>query len=481
MSAAHSSPATPRSVAITQEQLDAARLALLRQRVVTLGTVTGAILILLSALQTWIALETLPRPLSTSWMIRLGSGALAGVAFIVMPRLRRGRWATTSLRRLSWRTMMLVALAAFGQAPGSEFLATALTKLLQPLGFTGSIGPAIPLAGILLCIHTAAAIVVPWTTLEACIPPVALAVITTVFSAGAADDSPEFRVLGVSLLLLAGVPGVVISAFRSKAMRELFGLRIIGDRYAEVERELGTARRIHERLFPAQLEEGPLRMRYSYAPMRELGGDYLDAGVQPDGSLLLTLVDVTGHGVAAALAVNRLHGEIKRTVAQQSGAPPLRIVEALNEYILLTLADEQVFATAVVARVHPDGRVRLCVAGHPPALVRRADGRVEAIDSGAPALGMLPNDLLEAQESECTLAPGDHLLLYTDGAIEIWDARRVQWGVDGLRAAVACAGAGAGDPASLVDAVVRAVEAYRDGPSDDDTLVVSVTRAPDPA
>lgn len=468
---------SPSEVNISQKELDSARLELLRRRIARLGLVVGTILLGVTALQAWVALGVLHRPLNRTTLTSLATGALASAAFIVMPRIRRARFAKASLRRLSWRTMMLVLVATFGQLPGAAVLANGLTESLRPLGFEGQLGPMIPLSALLMCIHTAAALTVPWTTIEACVPPALLALVSFVLSNIQGGDDPSFQAYGAVVPLLSGLPGIAISAFRSHGLREVFGLRLIGERYAEVERELGTARRIHERLFPAPVTAGPLRLSYRYEPMRQIGGDFLDVAAHSDGSLVVTLIDVTGHGVAAALAVNRLHGELKRTIAQHDNASPVAIIEALNEYIFLTLADEQVFATAIALRASPEGAVSMCVAGHPPAMIRRTDGRLEQFDSTTPALGMLPSRDLDAQESTCQLSPGDLLLLYTDGAIEIWDDQGRQLGIDGLKRAVTAARPAAGDADSLADSVMRTVDGYRAGPVDDDTLVVVIARA----
>lgn len=459
---------------ISKDEFDAARLELLRESLARLGLVVGILLLLLTALQAWVAFGVLGMAPTRPAMIRIGAGALAAAAFIVMPRLRRGRFAKHTLSQLTRRTTLLVFVGAFGQVPGADILAQGLNEALRQGGFHGTVGPAIPIAIILFCLHVSASLAVPWTTLEACVPAVGLAAASLVISTGASEDAKALRLSNVLLLLAAGAPGVAICAFRSRGLRELLGLRMIGERYAEVERELGTARRIHERLFPAEVTQGPLRMSYHYGPMRELGGDYLDAVVRADGSMTLTLVDVTGHGVAAALAVNRLHGEIRRTMAQHADATPTCIVEALNEYIHLTLASEQVFATAISIRVDARGAMALCIAGHPPAFMRRANGLVEQLDSTTPALGMLPSDALAAMETRCMLGPGDTLLLYTDGAIEIWNRAREQLGVEGLRRVVESARVRPGDVRGLVEVVVRSVQEFRAGPADDDTLVVAV-------
>jgi serine phosphatase RsbU (regulator of sigma subunit) len=259
-------------------------------------------------------------------------------------------------------------------------------------------------------------------------------------------------------------------------MRELLTLRLIGGRYQEVEHELSMARRIHERLFPAPILAGPIRVSYQYEPMRQIGGDYLDLATGPDGSVTLAVIDVTGHGVAAALAVHRLHGELKRVMAQQPTPGPAAIARALNEYVLLTFADERVFATAALARIDPTGKATLCIAGHPSPLVAWRTGSVDVIESSAMMLGVFPAADYIAEETVIELAPGDSLIIYTDGATEAADAAGRQLGTTGLRKVVENALARPEFPA-LDKAIMTAVGAYRLGAAQDDTLVVCATRS----
>lgn len=464
-------PHTPNLQEVTKQELDAARMDLLRRRVSTFGTVLGVLVLALSGVQAVVAFGVLHLPPEGKPLVRVLVSAALGVLLITLLRRRRVRHTRLNLRALVFRTNWLVIMAVFSQIQGATVIARGITEILRPLGYEGNLGPMLPLVVFLACVHTAAAIIVPWTILEASIAPVTLAVFSLGASLLAGGDSPGFQAAGFLLNLAAGLPGIAITIARSSALREMLALRLIGDRYAEVARDLSTARRIHEKLFPSPIEHGPLRMHYRYEPMRQIGGDYLDAVRHADGTLSIAMVDVTGHGIGAALAVNRLHGELKRLFAQADDVPPARVIAALNEYVCLTLADEEVFATAAALRIEPGGRFRIAVAGHPPALLRRASGAVERIDSTAMMLGVLGPPAYEAEESPGLLTPGDALMLYTDGALECHDKNGRQLGVAGLEAALAGAHP---SPAGAIDAVFHAVASHRDGPPEDDTLVVAL-------
>jgi serine phosphatase RsbU (regulator of sigma subunit) len=220
--------------------------------------------------------------------------------------------------------------------------------------------------------------------------------------------------------------------------------------------------------------------------MRQIGGDFVDVirEARDDGApgaLTIVLVDVTGHGIAAALAVNRLHGEIKRALAQRGGGAtqPGKILASLNEYVHLTLADEGCFATALVARLDAErGELRWASAGHPPAFLRRGDGRMERLDATAMLLGPLEPGEFDACEAGMTLDAGDVLIAYTDGAIECRNRDDRQLGLDGFQTIVADAfEAAQGDSSTALDRVLQSLGAHRWGAADDDTLVLAATVA----
>jgi hypothetical protein len=220
---------------------------------------------------------------------------------MVVPRrrARRARVARSTLRQLVRRTQIMVVAAVVSQFQGTQQLAEILNNLLRPLGFEGRLGPAMPLYLFFGLAHFCASLVMPWTWKEASLPVAGIALVTFVLSLASTGDTWNMRLLSLVLGLIVGLPGILYSLFRSSGMRELLTLRLVGGRYQEVEHELSMARRIHERLFPAPIKAGAIRVSYEYEPMRQIGGDYLDLATGPDGSVTLALIDVTGHGVAA--------------------------------------------------------------------------------------------------------------------------------------------------------------------------------------
>ena len=287
------------------------------------------------------------------------------------------------------------------------------------------------------------------------------------------------RVTLICISPLAGLPGLAWSWWRYRSFTDRFHARAVQKRYNEVTRELTDARRIHEALFPPPITRGTVRVAYHYEPMREIGGDFLFVRPlafppsAPDGPVLVVLIDVTGHGIAAALAVNRLHAELERLCIGDAVPGPREVIVALNAFVCRALSGSGMFATAIALSVEPgpDATIRWAGAGHPPAFLRGADGSVRSLDSTAPMLGVIDADLFACTEGRTELAVGSAVLAYTDGANEATDAKNRQLGLAGLRTIIAT---GSTDGRTLADTVAAAVEAHRAGPPTDDTLIVEL-------
>lgn len=206
--------------------------------------------------------------------------------------------------------------------------------------------------------------------------------------------------------------------------------------YEEFHRELFDARKIHEALFPRPRLAGPIRFAYHDAPRLGIGGDLLAAHESPDGCLNLIMLDVAGDGIAAALTVHRLHGEIERLFAESPYLRPREVIAALDRYAHLTLALHGVFATGFAMRLEPSGAVRWCGAGHAPAFIRRAEGGLTKLVSTTWPLGASDAMCSECEERIESLAPRDVLIAHSDGACE-WRDRKGRWlGYDGAEAIV---------------------------------------------
>lgn len=329
--------------------------------------------------------------------------------------------------------------------------------------------------------HVLACLFLPLTPREATRPMVPLLAINALMTIIASDDFLA-KLLTIALSPIIGLPGITICWWRHSRFRERFMQRMIRGRYLEMRRELVDARRIHEALFPARVTDGPLRFDYAYEPMRQIGGDYLHLCHSPAPvragqarPMNMVVIDVTGHGIPAALTVNRLHGELQRIFAENPRVGPGEVLRLLNSYVHLTLAGHSVYVTALCLRIDPDaGTLDYASGGHPPAFLRAVDGTIEQLASTAFVLGACPGEDFKSDPRSLRFGPGDTLIAYTDGAIEARDRVGRYFGVAGLQRVLAMTEApkDGGWPAI----VTRAVDGHRFGPLADDTLVVEVRR-----
>ena len=340
--------------------------------------------------------------------------------------------------------------------------------------------------------HFFASLFMPWTPREATRPLIPLliwyAVVTITF--GIVWNALPIWLAGIFIAVspVVGVPGITIAWWRHSRFRKSFSNRMLKKSYGDIKRELIDARRIHEGLFPDPLDTGPVQFRYVYEPMRQIGGDFLFARCvelpdKPEPLLNIVVIDVTGHGISAALTVNRLHGEIEREFGEKPDASPGEILHGLNAYLHHTLARHSVYATALCVRVDPNiNELIWASAGHPTAFLRTAGGRIEQLDSTTLLLGACRANDFYANQQRAPFHPGDTLIIYTDGATETrnHDGRMLR--TEGMQRLIASLdphanGGGAGaSGGGWCGAVLDAVDQFRHGPVKDDTLIVEIAR-----
>lgn len=293
---------------------------------------------------------------------------------------------------------------------------------------------AVPALFEIWFLHLVSSLFLPWSPSDSlrAIVPLLAAWIGFEFVLEWSDDPAGTLVL-VLVSPIGLLPGLLACGVRMRGWRRRFRSEAFARGFLMLRREVKQARVIHESLFPDPIDLGACRFDFAFRPMRDLGGDYVHASTSPSGRLRTVVIDVTGHGLSAAMTVTRLSGELERLVAEDPDIGPAAILQALNRYVNLVLSNHAIFATAVACELDPaDGTLRIANAGHPPPFVRRRNGTVERLDSTAIILGALEADEFECGETRTALEAGETLLLYTDGVTEARDALGRMLGVDRL-------------------------------------------------
>lgn len=204
------------------------------------------------------------------------------------------------------------------------------------------------------------------------------------------------------------------------------------------------------------------------AALDHVGGDWYDAVPLGGGRALAVVGDVVGHDLRAASTMGQLR-TVLRTLAWDRDAEPAAVLARLDE--AMVALDVPGLATLVLARleVSADGTaaVTWSSAGHPPPLVLAADGEARVLEA-APELMVGVECGSERHDHDVVLAPGDTLLLYTDGLVER-SGEHLDRGLERLRASLSTRAALTDDLDALVDAVLDDLLGAR--PCDDVALL----------
>jgi serine phosphatase RsbU (regulator of sigma subunit) len=186
--------------------------------------------------------------------------------------------------------------------------------------------------------------------------------------------------------------------------------------------EMASAREIQQYLIPEHLPETPgLAVESAYHPSSEVGGDFFQ--VLPDardGSTLIVVGDVAGKGLRAGMLAALIVGAIR--TAFKFTSEPGEILALLNERL-----QGRGLVTCMALRIDRDGGAELANAGHLPPYINGKEMAVE----GALPLGALPGIVFRTTRFE--LAPGEAMLLVSDGVVEARNAAGELFGFERTR------------------------------------------------
>ncbi len=210
-----------------------------------------------------------------------------------------------------------------------------------------------------------------------------------------------------------------------------------------MKRDLEIAREIQQWLVPGSPPQFPgLDIAFTTRPANTVGGDFYDAFVRQSGPageaerLLVVVADVAGKSVPAALLMATFQASLRTLAA--APATLSELVSGMNSYSYEHSLRGLRFTTAFFAELDPPSHSLAYVrAGHNPPIIRRANGRVEWLDQGTLPLGIKAGEDFSA--TTVPLAPGDQLVIFSDGLIEAEASSHEQYGEERLLAAVMAA------------------------------------------
>ncbi len=206
-------------------------------------------------------------------------------------------------------------------------------------------------------------------------------------------------------------------------------------------------------------------------------GDFYDVVPLQDG-FGVVIGDVCGKGPAAARTTAMARSAVR--TAAHSESDPAVVLDTVNEVLLSWFGAGRSFVTAIYATFTRHGAgwtVAIAGAGHPPAFVRRADGRVEQRPGGGRVLGLTAEHPTAIDVVE--LDPCDALVLYTDGITEARDAGGTQFDEPGVARALGAGGDALPEADEIADGLVAAAQRHAEGSNADDVAVVVVRVDPD--
>ncbi|WP_051962719.1 GAF domain-containing SpoIIE family protein phosphatase [Mesoaciditoga lauensis] len=237
---------------------------------------------------------------------------------------------------------------------------------------------------------------------------------------------------------------------------------------AAIQRELSIAYDIQQHLFPKNFPE-KFKVAGTSIPAHDVGGDYYDA-FELDGKLFITIADVSGKGVPAALIMSSFRSYLKGIV--QSGKSFSELINYFNHLISQDISEDR-FVTAVVGIIDPiKSTFEYVNAGHDPIILSR-NGELSFFEANGVPFGILdvPNAY---QIQKIDLKKGDVLVMYTDGVAEARNTDNQEYGLERLNTLVK--DFYMAEPSEMLQMIISDVADFSNGAKQHDDITVLVAK-----
>jgi sigma-B regulation protein RsbU (phosphoserine phosphatase) len=251
--------------------------------------------------------------------------------------------------------------------------------------------------------------------------------------------------------------------------REIEDSQATKRRDARQQREFEDARLIQRGLLPSAMPRtAGLQLASSWQPANGVGGDCFDVLTFPNGGVGLSIADVAGKGVPAALLMSNLQAAV-RAFAQE-GAATGAVCTSVNRLLCRNMASGRFVTFCYVSVDVAAGKLTYANAGHNPPILLHASGGADLLSPTGTVLGVFADGNYD--QGSFSIAQGDRLVLYTDGITEGRNPAGDEFGEERLIESAARHRALSAD--DMLAAMLRDVEAFNSGVYEDDaTLIVA--------
>ncbi len=244
--------------------------------------------------------------------------------------------------------------------------------------------------------------------------------------------------------------------------------------YARVQQDLDAARRIQRSLLPQEMPKiQGYSLGYRSATCYEVGGDYLDILMRPDGSVVMAVADVAGKGLASAIMSTSFRSAFRAMAFND--VPLDELATRMNEHHWMDGEEaRRKYVTAIFLRLYPQtAEIEVVNAGHNPGFGVHPDGSTCLFESVGTPLGLLPG--MRYTSERCAFPAGSRMLFYTDGLTEAFRGDE-EFGAERLMANFSQCPASQAD--GILDALWTAIgEFVEGGPQGDDMTALVLCRA----
>lgn len=244
---------------------------------------------------------------------------------------------------------------------------------------------------------------------------------------------PLDRLVATVREIAAGRLGTRTGQFRSAELAYLANeVNAMSESLAAADRQrsmqMAKARDIQQHLLPQDIDTPGLDVAWLFEPAEDVAGDYYDLLPLANGTFLLCVADVTGHGVPAAMSAAMLKALLAEACERLSS--PKDILDFINRRYCEISLDSDFVSMMLVLTCPREGWLRYASAGHETALLRLSAGQTRELTSTGLLLGVLPE--ADWTEEKLAVQPGARLLMVTDGVTEMFDSNGKCFGRDRL-------------------------------------------------